>query len=86
MKHRHLTTKHWSAAAMDSASELGGLEDRCELFAAVRASSELAELVLRVARQRDLGGSSILAVALTERLRPSLGESRVQRLEKSEGA
>ena len=86
MEHRHLTTQHWSAAAIDSALERGDLKDWRELFAAVRASSQLADLVLRVAHQRDLGGSSMLATALVERSRPGLGELRTPQLTKPEGA
>ena len=85
MEHRHLNTSHWTAAAVDSALERGNLKDWRELFAAVRASSQLAELVLRVARQRDLGGSSILATALVERSRPGLSELRTPQFKKPEG-
>lgn len=70
MEHRHLNSPHWTAAAIDSALDRGSLQDWRELFTAVRASSELADLVLRVARQHDLGGASILATALADRLRP----------------
>ncbi|HMP05229.1 MAG TPA: hypothetical protein PJ982_02675 [Lacipirellulaceae bacterium] len=76
MQHRHLTPLHWSAAAVDSALERGGLEDWRELFAAVRADAAVAELVLRVARQRNEGRASALAAALVERLRPDLAELR----------
>jgi len=74
MQHRHLTTQHWSAAAVDSALERGDLKDWRELFAAVRANAEVAEMVLRVASQHTLGGASILATALVKRLRPGLEE------------
>ena len=70
MEHRYLTTPHWTAAAVDSALERGDLRDWRELFFAVRADPALAELVLRVARQRALDGASILATALVERMRP----------------
>lgn len=70
MKHRHLDSPHWTPAAIDSALDRGSLQDWRELFTAVRASSELADLVQRVARQRDLGGASILATALADRFRP----------------
>jgi len=83
MEHRHLTTQHWSAAAVDSALERGDLKDWRELFAAVRANAEVAETVLRVARRSDLGGAAILATALAERLRPGL---RVPQLVKSDEA
>ncbi len=82
MEHRHLNTPHWSAAAIDSALERGGLPEWRELFAAVRADPAVAELVLHVVRQRSLGGASILASALVERLRPSLSGLRVPQLEK----
>ena len=72
MEHRHLNSPHWTAAAIDSALDRGSLQDWRELFTAVRASSELADLVLRVARQHDLGGASILATALANRLRPGV--------------
>ncbi|HAB17364.1 MAG TPA: hypothetical protein PLX89_17630 [Verrucomicrobiota bacterium] len=75
MDHRHLTTRQWSAAAVDSALERGDLQDWRELFAAVRASAQLAELVLRVARQRGLDGPSMLATALAELLRPGPSQS-----------
>jgi len=81
MEHRHLNTSHWSAAAVDSALERGGLADWRELFTAVRADSALAELVLRVARQHAPGGGSILATALVERLRPGLGRLRAPHFE-----
>lgn len=84
MKHRHLNTSHWTAAAVDSALERGGLQDWRELFAAVRASSQLAELVLRVARQRDLGGASLLAAALVERSRSGGSGSSAPQLKKAE--
>ncbi len=72
MKHRHLDSPHWTAAAIDSALDRGSLQDWRELFTAVRGSAELADLVLRVARQHDLGGASILATALADRFRPGL--------------
>ena len=84
MEHRHLNTPHWTAAAVDSALERGDLKDWRELFAAVRANAVVAETVLRVARERDLGGSSILATALVERSRPGLRGLRVPQLEKPE--
>ena len=77
MQHRHLTTPHWSAAAVDSALQRGSLADWRELFAAVQANSEVAELVLRVARQHTPDGASILATALVERLRPGFDGLRV---------
>lgn len=85
MEHRHLTTPHWSAAAVDSALERGDLKDWRELFTAVRVDSQLAELVLRVARQRALSGASSLATALVERLRPGLTEVRAPKVEPTEG-
>ncbi len=85
MQHRHLTTQHWSAATVDSALERGGLEDWRELFTAVRADSALAEMVLRVARQHAPSGSSILATALVERLRPGFSELRAPQLQKIGG-
>ncbi len=72
MEHRHITTEHWSAAAVDSALERGDLQDWRELFAAVRTNAAVAELVLRIAREHPQGGASILATALVERLRPGL--------------
>jgi len=84
MEHRHLNTSQWSAAAVDSALERGGLADWRELFTAVRADSRLAELVLRVARQHALGGASILATALVERLRPGLSGLQAPQLEKQD--
>jgi hypothetical protein len=77
MEHRHLNTLHWSAAAVDSALERGNLQDWRELFSAARSNPELAALVLRVARQRDLGGASILAANLVSRLRPELSELKI---------
>ncbi len=84
MEHRHLTTPHWSAAAVDSALERGDLKDWRELFTAVRADSAMAELVLRVARQHGTDGASILATALVERLRPGLAGLRAPQSPKSE--
>ncbi len=84
MEHRHLTTPHWSAAAVDSALERGDLKDWRELFTAVRADSALAELVLRVGRQHGPDGASILATALVERLRPGMSELRAPQLEKQD--
>ncbi len=85
MTHRHLNTSSWTTATVDSALERGDLKDWRELFAAVRASPQLADLVLRVARQRDLGGSSMLAIALAERAQSGLSESRRPQIENSEG-
>jgi hypothetical protein len=70
MEHRHLNTAHWSAAAVDSALERGNLKDWRELFTEVQASDEVAELVLRIAREHPQGGASVLATALALRLRP----------------
>ena len=67
MEHRHLNTKQWSASAIDSALEYGGIQDWQELFMAVRHDKNVADLVLKVASQRDLGGASILAKALVKR-------------------
>ncbi|MBL9166685.1 MAG: hypothetical protein JNN07_03015 [Verrucomicrobiales bacterium] len=72
MEHRHLNTHAWSAAAIDSALERGGLNDWQELFAAVKRDPNLASLVLQVASQRNLDGASILAQALVKRMQPEL--------------
>ncbi len=80
MEHRHLTTQHWSAAAVDSALERGDLQDWRELFAAVRTDAAVAELVLRVARQRSSDGASILATKLVERTRTDLSTLRAPQL------
>jgi hypothetical protein len=69
MQHRHLNTDQWTAAAIDSVLERGDLPDWKELFAAVRNNREVADLVRRVATEHDLGGASILAKTLVERLR-----------------
>ena len=69
MQHRHLNTQEWSAAAIDSVLDRGDLCDWQQLFAAVRSNREVADLVLRVATDHDLGGASILAKALVERLK-----------------
>jgi hypothetical protein len=82
MEHRHLNTQAWSPAAVDSALERGDLKDWQELFSAVQRHPEVAEVVLRVASARDLGGASILAKALVERLRPVLDELQVPPTEK----
>lgn len=63
MEHRHLDTPRWSAAAVDSALERGGLADWRELFAAVRSDPALGEVVLRVARRHG-SGAGALATAL----------------------
>ena len=69
MQHRHLNTQEWSAAAIDSVLDRGDLPDWRQLFAAARNNPEVAGLVLRVATDHDLGGASILAKALIERLK-----------------
>ena len=74
MQHRHLDTQKWSAAAIDSVLDRGGLDDWQQLFAAVRSNREVADLVLRVATEHELGGASILAKALVERLKASTDE------------
>jgi hypothetical protein len=68
MYHRHLNTNHWTAATIDSVLERGDLRDWKELFSAVRANQEVAELVLLVATRHDLGGASILPKALVNRI------------------
>lgn len=72
MEHRHLNTQTWSAAAIDSALERGGLKDWQELFAEVQRDPNVASLVLQVASQRNLDGASILAQALVKRFQPEL--------------
>lgn len=72
MHHRHLNTREWSAAAVDSALERGDLKDWRELFAIVERNRDVATLVLRVASAHDLGGASTLAKALVERMWPGL--------------
>lgn len=69
MKHRHLDTTTWTAAAIASVLERGDLPDWQALFAAVQADNRVADLVLHVARHHDLGGASILAATLVERWR-----------------
>lgn len=71
MRHRHIDSQAWSAATIESVLERGDLPDWQELFRAVRTHREIADLVFRVAAQRDLGGASALAKALVQRLRPS---------------
>lgn len=71
MRHRHLNTNTRTAAAIDSVLERGDLPDWKELFAAVRNDREVAELLLRVATEHDLGGASVLAKFLVERFKPS---------------
>ena len=73
MQHRHINTETWSAAAIDSVLERGDLHDWQELFAAVQNDREVAALVMRVASEHDLGGASVLAKALVDRLKPSDG-------------
>jgi hypothetical protein len=70
MEHRHIHTRHWSKAAIDSALERGDLKDWQELFVAVQSNRHVAELVLKVAAEHDLGGASHLAKALVKRLCP----------------
>lgn len=67
MQHRHLQSDQWSAATVDSVLDRGDLHHWRELFAAVRNDREVAELVLRVATEHDLGGASVLAKSLVER-------------------
>jgi len=71
MRHRHIDSQEWSAATVDSVLDRGDLGDWRELFLAVRNNRDVADLVLRVATERDLGGASALAIALVERLRPT---------------
>ena len=73
MEHRHLDTKQWSASAIDSALEYGGLKDWQELFAVARQDKNVAALVLKVASERDLGGASVLAKALVTRQQSGIG-------------
>ena len=73
MEHRHLDTKQWSAAAIDSALEYGGLKDWQELFSVARQDQNVADLVLKVASARDLGGASVLAKALLTRQQSGIG-------------
>ena len=70
MRHRHLNIQTWTAAAIDSVLDRGDLGDWQELFAAVQNNHEVADLVSRVATEHDLGGASVLARALVERLKP----------------
>jgi hypothetical protein len=72
MEHRHIHTKVWSAAAIDSALERGDLKDWRALFAAVQQDRRIAELVLKVATEHEMGGASTLARTLVERLQPGL--------------
>lgn len=76
MRHRHLNSSGWTAATVDSVLERGDLSDWRELFAAVRESCEVAELVRRVALSHDLGGASVLAKALVERVSKPVGDDR----------
>jgi len=55
VRHRHLNTQEWSAAAVDSVLDRGDLPDWQALFAAVRSNQEVADLVLRVATAHALG-------------------------------
>ena len=71
MLHRHLNTQTWTAAAIDSVLDRGDLRDWQELFTAVQNNREVADLVLRIATEHDLGGASVLARALVDRLKPS---------------
>ncbi len=87
MEHRHIDTKEWTAAAIDSALDRGGLPDWRELFAAVENHAEVAERVLRVVAAREPGGASSLARSLVTRLRPELGELKFpDRAQRGNGA
>ncbi|HEY3245284.1 MAG TPA: hypothetical protein VGM03_18230 [Phycisphaerae bacterium] len=72
MRHRHLNTTDWTLDAIDSVLERGDLPDWRELFAAVRSDRRIAEKVLHVASQHDLGGASRLARELTCHCWPDL--------------
>lgn len=74
MQHRHLTTRHWTPATVDSALDRGDLPDWRDLFTAARADRELATLVRHVARHRIPDGASMLALSLVERWHSGLGE------------
>jgi hypothetical protein len=71
MRHRHIDSQAWSVATVESVLERGDVRDWQELFHAVQNNREVADLVLRVASNRDLGGAAPLARALAERLRPA---------------
>jgi hypothetical protein len=78
MEHRHINTKGWTAATVDSALERGSLKDWQELFDAVERNVEVAELILRVVSEREPTGASALARSLVMKFRPELGEIKVR--------
>lgn len=77
MQHRHLDTIQWSAAAIDSVLERGDLPDWRDLFKAVEKDRQVAELVLKVATEHDLGGASVVAKTLVGHLQPTLPTSKL---------
>jgi hypothetical protein len=72
MQHRHLNSRSWTKAAIDSALEYGELPDWRELFRAAAADRTLAEDVVAVARAHPMDGASALAIALIENFWPGL--------------
>jgi hypothetical protein len=87
MRHRRLNTETWTAAAIDSVLERGDLPDWKKLFAAVKTNQEVADLVLHVATNHDLGGASILAKTLVKRLNAAvLNQSAASPLSCSESS
>ena len=64
MTHRNLNVHDWSPVAVDSVLEHGDLADWRELFVAAHRHPEVAETVRHVALAHDLGGASVLALAL----------------------
>ncbi|MFN7021533.1 MAG: hypothetical protein ACK4WH_09430 [Phycisphaerales bacterium] len=75
MRHRHLNTTAWTAAAIDSLLERGDLDDWRELFAAIGKDEELGRSVMRVAAQHDVPGASVLAMRLVTRIWPMLART-----------
>lgn len=71
MQHRHLNTRTWTLAAVDSALERGDLPDWQELFAAAKKDRRVAERILKMAAQPS-SASGPLARALVSSLYPEL--------------
>lgn len=72
MKRRHLDTRAWTRAAIDSALEYGDLRDWRELFGLARRDRGLAQEILAVARAHYVEGASPMAERLVYELWPEL--------------
>jgi hypothetical protein len=76
MQHRHLNTRTWTLAAVDSALERGDLPDWRELFAAAQQDRAVARRILQMAAQPGSASGPLacaLVFAVYPELRPASG-------------